>query len=124
MQKSHREVILIGGLVKCSEAEEGGGWLIEGGLLHGNILSMDCSRPSSCETEHEHQASLAVSMLWVAEVPTMACVYHGADMKVARSKSCRGLSPMGGQASASLRLLLAVCKRMSPFRPLCKPVQA
>ena len=54
----------------------------------------------------------------------MACAYHGADIKFARSKSCRGVSPMGGQASASLRLLLAVCKGMSPFRPLCKPERA
>ena len=54
----------------------------------------------------------------------MACMYHGADMKFARSKFCRGLNPMGGQAGASLRLLPAVCKRMSLFRPLCKPEQA
>ena len=40
MQQSHREVHLISGLVKCLEAEEGGGWLIERGLLHGNVSMM------------------------------------------------------------------------------------
>ena len=63
MQNSHHEVILISGLVECSEAEEGGGWLIEGGLLHGNISMMNLSRAPSCAIEHEHQASLAASML-------------------------------------------------------------
>ncbi len=40
---------------------------------------------------------------------TMACVYQGAEMKLTRSKFCKGPRPLGGQVATCVRLLLASC---------------
>ena len=38
---------------------------------------------------------------------TIACAYQGAEMKLARSKFCKGPRPLGGQVDSCTRLLLA-----------------
>lgn len=118
LSESHQEVSAVSGVVHCPKAEQGGGGLIICWLLHRTgptsgceqcidvkcrLLPM-CRLPCGCthgkRCNGTHIAGGAVGH-------TIACAYQGADMKLARSKFCKGPRPLGGHIGTCTRLLLA-----------------